>query len=409
MWGFRIHILWIWLAAIVMSAVPANAQTISPSNIFKRSDNAEGIVFAGFKLFPKLALRETYDDNIFRTRDDAKSDFITNYHPSLVLQSNWDRHSLLFAGEGDFGVYRDNAGQDYSDYTLLASGQYDLIQDVFLTGAVSQSRKHQGRDFLEDAEDDGSLASYKVTSEIVGFTHDLRRLKFRVFAQNSNMKLEDDADNLLIDDFIKRNTQSLESELKFEFTPGNSIFLSNIADTSDYKFSDASDLNSKGMNWKLGLNYDGGGIWSGKVFVGYLSREYDDKSKDTQKPYFGTFLQFRPSKLTSLSFTYDKNFTETTIANAAGIVRTTHKIDMRHSITQFLTGTATIGYDDNDYVGGSDDDRQTKFTYLGFGGDYQFSDQLAMRLSYDYRERESNRPLDEYDNNRVMLSLTYSH
>lgn len=407
------------LSSVTAVAVaPAFAQTISASNamvvrnkILKDRDKT-GVRLGSFNLSPVFEARAEYNDNIFRSRNNAKSDLITNYRPSLGLQSNWSRHSLFLGSEGDFGFYRDNGGQDYKDYGLLLAGQYDLMAETFLTGAVSQSRRHIGRGGLDDAtNDEGSSASYKITSQIVGFTRALSYLKLRIFGQNSDTKVADD-NNLslfLTDDFVERNSQSLETEVRFEYMPGNSVFVSNILDTTDYSIPGQNERNSKGMNWKAGLNFDDGGVWNAKLFGGYLFRKYSDADKDTKRPYFGALVGYRLSRLTSLSLTYDKNFSETTIANAAGIVRTTHRLDIRHSLTEFLSATATIGYDDNDYVGGSSGDRETQFRYAGIRTDYDFSDKLGLRLSYDYRERTSNRPNDEYDSNRVMMTLTYSH
>ncbi len=62
-----------------------------------------GIRTAGFLFYPKFAVTEKYDDNIFSTETGEEDDFITIVSPSFWLRSNWRNHALNFFGTADIG------------------------------------------------------------------------------------------------------------------------------------------------------------------------------------------------------------------------------------------------------------------------------------------------------------------
>ncbi len=396
-------------AAAAQVLNPDDVLTVRPRSVNKNA--ASGVRLGSFLFSPGIEAKTLYDDNIFRTENNKQSDLITSVKPAFALQSDWLRHGIFFGAEGDFGFYAKESRQNYEDYGVLASGQYDIAYNTYFTGAVSQARRHQDRGSVFDTDGD-SLISYIVTSELIGFTRAVSFIKLKMQAKNEDVKIsQDDRDAAFsTDDYRDRNNKQFQATLSYEFMPGNEVFLTETYDTTDYTLFSGGDRNSDGTDTRVGLNFDDGGVWSGSLYGGYIQRNYDTGDDDTKKPYFGGRLRWKASALTTVTFTLDKAFRDTTVTNAAGVVNTTRRVEVAQQFTPYLTGTATAGYDDNDYVGGDGPvNRNTHLYYAGAGVKYDLSDGIGLRFGYDYRERTSNHAFDEYQDNRVMVSLTYMY
>lgn len=394
-------------AATAQVLNPDDALTVRPRSVNKSAPT--GVRLGSFLFSPGIELKTLYDDNIFRTENNKQSDLISSVKPAFALQSDWSRHSLFFGAEGDFGFYAKVSRQNYEDYGVLASGQYDIAYNTYFTGAVSQARRHQDRGSVFDTDGD-SLISYIVTSELIGFTRAVSYIKLKMQAKNEDVKIaQDDRDAAFsTDDYRDRNNKQFQATLSYEFMPGNEVFLTETYDTTDYTLFSGGDRNSDGTDTRIGMNFDDGGLWSGSVYGGYIQRQYETGDDDTSKPYFGGRLKWKMTSLTTITFTLDKSFRDTTVTNAAGVVNTTRRVEMQQQFTPFLTGNASMGYDDNDYVGGDGPiNRNTHLYYAGAGMNYDLADGVGLRLGYDYRQRTSNRVGDEYQDNRVMFSIVY--
>lgn len=79
------------------------APNVAPSAAaVKKNDTREfpGLPIGTFIALPQVVLSATRDDNIYARRTDETDDTIFTLSPSLVLQSDWDRHELSV----DFGA-----------------------------------------------------------------------------------------------------------------------------------------------------------------------------------------------------------------------------------------------------------------------------------------------------------------
>jgi Uncharacterized protein conserved in bacteria len=129
-----LHYFCAYILSISFTAAALAAQSLVPDDVllFRKRAVSDylpvGIRAGGFLLSPGIGISSTYDDNIFRTPAGRQSDFITNVKPAFAAQSNWNRHSLFFGAECDFGFYGDHSDENYEDYGVILSGQYDFTE-----------------------------------------------------------------------------------------------------------------------------------------------------------------------------------------------------------------------------------------------------------------------------------------
>jgi hypothetical protein len=97
---------------------------------------------AGYYLIPSLSLSESYEDNVFGTRSDRKSDFVTRIFPGLT--AGYRSEPLTLLGRYVFGaeLYADNSDLNGVNNHLVAL-DVGYLPTRFLTlklsGAYSQS------------------------------------------------------------------------------------------------------------------------------------------------------------------------------------------------------------------------------------------------------------------------------
>ncbi|GEM_PF-2583207 len=391
--------------AIAQSTGPGDVLTIRER---KATDGAPtGILTGPFTITPGIQLVSTWDDNILLTRNNTRSDIVTEAKPAIGVQTNWDRHGLFFGAEGEFGKYADNSHLDYSDYAFLASGQYDFAYETALVASISQFKKHEDREAL----------STPAGADPVPYTVDRQQLDFRREAGIIKLKARALNEEVSFDDGLTpgggssdRQNNIFSGTLSYDYMPGNGFFISPEWSTTDYSLRSGAAVSSDGGDFRAGWTFDHPHGVGFTIFAGYLFREYETGLGDTGDFYWGGELDWDVTQATTASVVLDTNFNETSVSNAAGNIQATHKFIVETDLTEFLIGEIMFGFDDNEYVGGGAGvDRETTLYYGGIGAKYKISDRVDISFGYRHEQRDSQVANDEYENNRATISLVYRH
>ncbi|HEU5047978.1 MAG TPA: outer membrane beta-barrel protein [Rickettsiales bacterium] len=370
-----------------------------------------GVKAGGFLISPGIELQTAYDDNIFLTPSGKKSDWITDVKPALGIQSNWERNAIFLGAEGDFGFYRNNDQQSFSDYGALASGQYDIAQDTYVIVGASSVKRHQELGAVANSIGQQPV-SYKTTAENVEFVRSVAAIKLDVTGQNQDISLSGGIPSGFagFGDVLDRNDKSAGVTIKYETMPDNNIFVSTLYDRTRFSLPSGPDQTSAGTNNKLGYEFSTPRGIAGSVFGGYLYRTYEEGTSSTRKPYLGFNLGWTFTDMTKLSLFMDKDFNDETVEGAAGVVHTIHKVSLEQKLSLSLTGTVFGGMDNVDYVGGDPAfDRNTKLYYSGINFQYKLAEGIGLKPQYQYSKRTSEFASDNYTDNRVYLSLLYMY
>ncbi|QCG64848.2 outer membrane beta-barrel protein [Pseudomonas veronii] len=136
------------LAMVVLglgSITPASAAPISAT--LKKADTREfpGLPIGTFVALPQVVLSATRDDNIYAQRADETEDTIFTLSPSLLLQSDWERHELSVDLGADLDRYQDADSEDVEDFWLGLDGTRELTEQTQVFGGVRHTRDHEDR------------------------------------------------------------------------------------------------------------------------------------------------------------------------------------------------------------------------------------------------------------------------
>ncbi len=407
--GYNARILAAFLT--LLTAMPATAQTNSASQqSWNPAYTPLGVCLGGFKGFHGLSINNVYDDNIFRTPDKT-SDLVTVVRPAIFLQSDWNLHSITLGGEGIVGLYKKNPDENYNDYNLFISGQYDLDYETFITGIVKQSRSHEERGSPEDPGGTEPL-EYTTTGYALSFTRAPGYIKALFEGKYDQVRFENSTvAGVFVDNSLRdRDEKSLQARLGYEFSPDTQLFINTIYRETDYQTRGILDRSSHGYDLKAGLDFGITGTLKGDIYGGYLHRTYSRNFDDLQNSFFGTRLEWSITDLTFLGLVLNKMVNETSVNGSASNIQTHRRIDIRHALDYNLGVMAYGGVDDFRYGSSPGiSERIDRYYYAGTGAEYILGRGFSLGLGYAYSQRVSDINANSFDDNKILLNLKYTH
>lgn len=409
--------LMLWVCAILLipaSLAPAAAAEI-PGGYFtdpeswRNPDYAPlGVRYGTFVGYGGLAASEIYDDNIFRTQSKI-SDLITTIQPALLVKSDWNLHKINMGAMGNFGLHRDQTDEDYSDYNVFTSGQYDIAYETFLSALLSYSHQHEDRGSPEDTDGDKPLV-FNTARYGMGFTRKLGYIHAQVDAQRDQIRFESSSLNgaPIDNDFRNRNENSLHARIAYAFIPGYELFTSATFRKNDYLLEGPLDRSSTGYDVDAGIAIDLTGKLLADIYGGYLYRDYKANFENASDSFFGASLEWQATPLTSIRIATNKIIYETTVSGSSGSIRSRHRLDVKHSPLYNLDLTGALGWDEYEYLGATPQ-RTDKLYRAEAGADYKIGRGFSVGVAYNYRKRDSDIDAHVYDDNRAMISFKYAH
>ena len=134
-------------AKITSETAPDDAKGASDPERVDDSYQPKGVELGQFLFFPQLEVEEGYNSNIFASRSNPQSDFITRVAPEMRLRSRFKEHSLNLLGRIETFRFARFSDDDHIDGQFLADGRYDFNNNWEASGLL---------DFSKRAEDRGS-------------------------------------------------------------------------------------------------------------------------------------------------------------------------------------------------------------------------------------------------------------
>ncbi len=276
----------------------ATGPLVSPEQLAQASGTAatsKGYKAGSLIFNPGIDVTEYYDDNIFATRTNEKSDFITVVTPSLGVESDWEKHQARFETGANIGRYTGNSAENYEDYWVGADGRFDISPKSNLFAGSRYSRNHEERESPDDIVGTEPTAFDLINSYAGGF-HRFDQLAVRIGGTHRKYDFEDTpalAGNINNDD-RDRNQYTGGANVSYRFTNAYRAFVEGATDIRRYNSSvDDNGFNrdSDGYRLSAGVRFDRETV-KGRVFAGYMKQEYDDPAlSDVGAPTVGGNLR----------------------------------------------------------------------------------------------------------------------
>jgi hypothetical protein len=381
-----------------------------------------------FLVYPELLLTGLWDNNVFATQIDRKSDQALIVSPSVWVQSDWARHALNFNASGDFTRYDRYSTEDTNDGRVSAEGRYDLSGDANVYGGWRWLRDHEDR---ESAEGRNGLEPtvYFINRGYAGAFKQVERVSLRLAGSAYRYNYRDvpfltSSGQILTinNDDRDRNRYTGGLRVGYEVTPRIEAFVQGGLDNRIYDnpvdqivATDPSfRRDSTGWRGYAGVRGNVPGTLKAEVYGGWMNQNYKaPELVDVSTPGVGANVVWRATPQLNVSVFADRTIEETTVSETNAALMTTFAsayvnsylsaiLDVRLSDRWFLLAHGSWSRNDFEGITRTDD-------YYGAGGGvvYRVARWMFIDLSYQYRKLNSTVPTENFERDQVFLRLAF--
>jgi len=360
-------------------------------------------------IHPIFALKQGFDDNVFLTDTDKKSDSVTTVLLGLGIEPELNRHELKVDYIADLQYFGKNTSQNTENHNVNAEAT--LHFNEWRVEFSDHFRYFENRAGSEDT------ARIPRTSNVtnVKVIYEFNKLDLGINYEN---RLEDYRSDNAIGSFNGRaltyqdldsNENSGEVEAAFHFWPKTSVLFSSrygtlVHDTGSKSDSDYFDILT-GLRGELTAK----GTIEGKI--GYRNQNYDQNAGDFQSVIYHVSFVENFTERDILEIDIDRTTHDTTYKGNAYFKSTLVSGQYAHGFTDKVTGTVSGSYRLNKYPvatteGTKTEKREDDFWRAGLGLSYELPKWGTVDLDYTYSQKASNFDTFDYNNNLVSLSAT---
>ena len=369
-----------------------------------------GTRVAGFLLFPKLSLDETYDDNIFRVEDDEDHDFITVLRPEFALRSDWNNHAFNIQGDAAVGRFARSEKENFEDLNIDGDGRFDVTRNIFLFGSLGYSQFHEDRGSPDDV---GGVVptEYEVFRGSARYFHQLNRVSFRLDAGARKFDFDDVSRGPLLDPANNDDRDRLESDVTlrtaYEIVPEYEAFVRASGNNRAYRTAvddNGFSRDSQGYEVVAGVAIDLTGVTFGDLFAGFREQRFDDENLDTIGGItWGADITWNVTALTTIQAGIVRRVEETTSAGSSGFFATRYILSADHELLRNLLLNANVAFTQNDYEGIK---REDQIYAAGVSARYLVNRNFYASVGYRYTQRErDSTPGDDADYKQNVITV----
>jgi hypothetical protein len=401
----------------------ARAQAISPAETARgttvttraREDfDPLGVRLDGFRLDAAAEFGLGYDDNLFGTKRNRRSDGYATGGFQTNLESDWSTHRLGAYAQLEERRYFRTSSQDWRDWSAGLVGRYDITTDTSVEAAYNHVVQHLDADNVEVQQTGLSRpVEYAYDEAVLTGRTRFNRIGLEGSAIYRDYRYEDidlggppqppssDPGRLSRNDF---ETWLGQLGTSYLLAPGRYVTLVGRLQDISYKESGQRDRDS--LTWEAlgGFTYDFDGLFQGRIAVGYRQRDYEGAQfKTLSGPAFEGELIWQPTLLTTVTFQGRRVIEESIRNNAVSYTRTEAGVLVDHEYLRNVILSAELRAERREY----DDPDQKVTDGVGvLAARYLINRNLSVAASYQHARRLSaSSGIDEYGQNLFQIRL----
>jgi hypothetical protein len=379
-------------------------------------------------VFPFVSVTLMYTDNVFNTKREEESDFITVISPGIWLTVPHSKDKLALINSSTIspgGYIVENLSYEFfRRFQAYLFYQADI--EFFSRHSEEDFVKHRARaylgarfrgglslelqdEFLKSRDDRGtgvSFASEEFYSNLFSavVTYDPGR---KIWLRGAYTHFFVNYDSS-VNSFRKRRDNAFSAEVLYKIRPKTSIF-------AEYKYIDVNytegnSLDSKehhvygGVRWKVTAKTEG------VLKAGYGKKRFRSGIKSNKDFILEAHVNHRLTAKGTLALKAWRKTNETNIAVADYLFSHGISLGYTHRITSKISGLLNASYIRDDYEGAVTIDnmtreREDKYFRAGIAIRYEYRRWLNTDVGYIYSERDSNFSEFDYSNNTFYFRI----
>lgn len=359
-----------------------------------------------FVLLPRLETSLGWESNVFREEENTNDDFFIMSEATLELRSEFDEiHAFDITARGAIKRYFSETKNNWEEAEILANGLISVSEEVAIAGRLGSGYFHEERD---DPDSPGASNNVNEYWRHLGFlSTDFTPGDF-LFRVEGGAEIFDFEDNGSINnDDRDYDNYVVRTRVGYTLVPGVTAFVEPEYNWRIYdeRFDDNGfERDSEGWSVIGGVTYDLTGVAFLEVGVGYFEQDYEDPSfGDTNGWAAASTLTWNPTDLMTVTGHVSRGVSETTLAGISGVVSTVVGVGIDYEITEQLLLNTLADYNWQDFRGSPREDD----VFRGRAGlIYLVNEYAETGVSYEYAQRWSNAPMEDFQLHRVMLTLS---
>lgn len=352
--------------------------------------DAPGIQAGSFTFHPQLEEGVGYDNNVFGSSARQRGSWVVGTHPSLLVGSDWSRHSLAGFVSVDDTRYLDEPRQSYTNWTASLGGTVAVGRDQ-LTVSVAHFSLHQPRSDLDALPTDTPVA-YRVEDVRVGYTIALDRfsvtpsLAYSAYRYQPTTILGVPASQAYRD----RNVVQGAVTTRYELSPQRNLLLVTRVVGTGYvaPTPGVPSHDSTGYQVLVGLDDDSDAVWRYRVLLGWEVRAYRAAQYATRNaPIAEAALIWSPNGMTTVTAALTRSIQDAAQEGIASYTYTRARLVLDYEYRRDLLLQASGSVQRADFLQGGG--HQSGFS-LGVGATWLVNRHLRVSATYDFTDQQGN-------------------
>jgi hypothetical protein len=362
-----------------------------------------GIRAGGFLIFPSMTVASSYDSNIFATNNDTTDDFIFSFLPAIEIRSNFPRHAINFAVQGDIGRYVSETRENYEDVGTTLGGRLDITRNSRLTAQARFAKDHERRDDPEDpgADETRNPVEFFAYAGSLGYQQEFNRFNVGLLGTFDRRDYDEQGSDSNEDE-RDRNLFGGRLRTGYFISPRINAFLQGAYRREQRDASNKSGRDNDLYSAAVGTEIDFTGLLFGEFFVGWSLQEFDESQFDSENGLdYGVNLTWNPTQLTTLRLTGNGGFVPSDVGSSN--LENTIALRVDHELLRNLLIGGQVAYRRNDF---QDTDRTDNRFDLGPNVTYLVNRNFSLGAGYTFTKRDSDNNDGEFDRHVVTVRVT---
>jgi hypothetical protein len=369
-----------------------------------------GLRAGSFLIFPEIETSVQVTDNVFAVgTGDKKSDVVYLARPRVRAQSDWGRHELAFAYEGEYGVYDTFSSEDPEATRAGISGRIDVTQSTRLSAEAGYAQDQEGRGDI-DASDAASEPTVRRGYTLRGgVEHQVSRVtaSLRGGIEVADFENGIELSGAIIDNSDRDRTETpIGGRLAYELSETTTIYGDGEYRWRDYERAPDDDgftRDAERVTVTAGAILSPRAPLRAEISVGLVHEDpADPRLAELDEVAFDTVLAWAVTPITTLNAAFQTRLDATTVAGASSSVARTVSAGIDHELRRNLVVSSNVSHEWTDYPGAP---LQEETTTVSIAGEWWVTRVAALVAGYEHERQTTNDGSGTISENIVSLGM----
>ncbi len=297
-----------------------------------------------------VSIGEQYDDNIYASRTDKKSDWIFLVNPFANLKLRGEKGEVNIGGNAAIGRYATYRDENYNDYGAYANGRYNFSPMLSVSAGTAYDHEHESRS-SPNARPGITPTIYNVTRAFGAALLKLDDNSVRVGGTFDHFDYDNVAQvggGTINNDDRDRDVSTVGTRIDHAIGKTDKIFGMLSYDSRNYRLpidDYGYQKDSNGVRFSGGLHHEIDPTLNAEVYVGGIYQRYSDSRFNTVFfPDFGGQVRWTGIPSTTVTAKLERTLQESDLQGVSGYLETAATFDVIHWIRPDLRISGAAAY-----------------------------------------------------------------